>query len=99
MQVSGRLTLTICLLASALWGLEVMAQGPPPGGIPSRGGPPASMMPYPANSMYDFEYDKHYIRDGMWNRISSNRGRRAIFNIDILSVRTRKPMYRVSPLA
>jgi len=49
------------------------------------------MMPYPGKSMYDFEYDKHYIRDGMWNRVSSNRGRRKTFNIDILSVRTRKP--------
>ena len=95
MQVSRPLTLGICLLALALLGLESMAQGPPPGlprGMaPPPGAAPASMRPYPANSMYDFEYDKHYIRDGMWNRISSNRGRQMFFNIDILSARTRKP--------
>jgi len=91
MQVSRPLTLAICLLALALSGFEAMAQGPPPGAVPGPGTAPASMRPYPANSMFDFEYDKHYIRDGMWNRLSSNRGRRMFFNIDILSARTRKP--------
>ena len=85
MRMSQRLTLAICLLALAMLGHEAMAQGPPPVM------PPASMRPYPANSMYDFEYDKHYYRDGMWNRVSSNRGRRSIFNIDYLMARTRKP--------
>ena len=85
MRMSRRLTLAICLLALAMLGREAMAQGPPPGM------PPASMRPYPANSMYDFEYDKHYYRDGMWNRVSSNRGRRSIFNIDYLMARTRTP--------
>ena len=85
MRMSQRLTLAICLLALAMLGREAMAQGPPPVM------PPASMRPYPANSMYDFEYDKHYYRDGMWNRVSSNRGRRSIFNIDYLRARTRKP--------
>ena len=85
MRMSQRLTLAICLLALAMLGREAMAQGPPPGM------PPASMRPYPANSMYDFEYDKHYIRDGMWNRTASNRGRRTVFNIDLLTARTRKP--------
>jgi len=91
MRMSQRLTLAICLLALAVPGREVMAQGPPPGVASTSGMPPAAMRPYPANSTYDFEYDKHYYRDGMWNRISSNRGRRSIFNIDILVARTRKP--------
>ena len=91
MQVSRPLTLAICLLALALSGFEAMAQGPPPGAVLGPGAAPASMRPYPGNSMFDFEYDKHYIRDGMWNRLSSNRGRRMFFNIDILSARTRKP--------
>ncbi|MBO11249.1 MAG: hypothetical protein CMJ68_10840 [Planctomycetaceae bacterium] len=86
MRMSRRLTLAICLLALAVTGNEVTAQGPPPQGMA-----PASMAPYPANSMYDFEYDKHYIRDGMWNRTASNRGRRTVFNIDLLTARTRKP--------
>ena len=86
MRMSRRLTLAICLLALAVTGNEVTAQGPPPQGMA-----PASMAPYPANSMYEFEYDKHYIRDGMWNRTASNRGRRTVFNIDLLTARTRKP--------
>ena len=86
MRMSRRLTLAICLLALAVTGNAVPAQGPPPQGMA-----PASMAPYPANSMYDFEYDKHYIRDGMWNRTASNRGRRTVFNIDLLTARTRKP--------
>ena len=86
MRMSRRLTLAICLLALAVTGNEVTAQGPPPQGMA-----PASMAPYPANSMYDFEYDKHYYRDGMWNRTASNRGRRTVFNIDLLTARTRKP--------
>ena len=85
MRMSRRLTLAICLLALAVTGNEVTAQGPPPQGMA-----PASMAPYPANSMYDFEYDKHYIRDGMWNRTASNRGRRTVFNIDLLTA-TRVP--------
>ena len=86
MRMSRRLTLAICLLALALTGDKVTAQGPPPQGMA-----PASMAPFPGNSMYDFEYDKHYIRDGMWNRTASNRGRRTVFNIDLLTARTRKP--------
>ncbi len=91
MRVSRRLTLAICLIALALSGRKAMSQGPPPGAYPPQGMAPASMAPFPGNSMYDFEYDKHYIRDGMWNRESSNRGRRMVFNIDFLSARNRKP--------
>tara|TARA_B100000029_G_scaffold158978_1_gene154682 strand:+ start:768 stop:2483 length:1716 start_codon:yes stop_codon:yes gene_type:complete len=91
MQVTQRLTLAICLLSATLWGRELSAQGPPPGLYPPSGQARASMAPYPGNSMFDFEYDRHYHQDGLWHRIASNRGRRPLFNIDYLSSWTRKP--------
>ncbi len=108
MRVSHRLILVACLAAMVVLGRDGSAQDPyaaPRGGagleaVPS---PPVSMMPYPSNSMYDYEYDKHFHKDGLWHRIASNRGRRFVFNLDLLTgmipgskgARTRRPEGRV----
>ena len=96
MRVSHRLTLAACLAVMVFMGRDGVAQGPygPPrggSGFGAAASPPASMVPYPANSMYDFQYDKHFHKDGLWHRLSTNRGRRFIFNLDLLISETRRP--------
>lgn len=94
MRVSYRLTLVTCLLMWAMIGREGVAQGPPsgPGYQPGYPPTPATLAPYPGNSVYDSQYSKHYIQDGLWHRLAPENGRRKFFNFDVLYARTRKPM-------
>lgn len=93
MRVSYRLPLVTCLLLWAVIGREGVAQGPPPGPGYRPGYPPtpSTMMSYPGNSIYDSQFSKHYIQDGLWHRIAPESGRRKFFNFDVLYARTREP--------